>query len=411
MERILTGGRVPGGIGRILLLAASGALIAAGTGCLNSKNFSAASLNPLGHYFAPKPATELIAAFNPQIRHLPDATQDGAMRPGIVGQLFLLASDGKYTEVNGDLVVQAVDATVRPPGQPKAITEVWHFDLATLKKFKTRDERFGECYALFLPWPSNWKDVTQLSLSTRYEPKADAVNSPKLTSPTQDLTLDFTAPGSPVWTDKGGLRATAPAELTAIPNVKRDMAKGMGAPLTGPQAAPKTDAVAMKAPPLLPKQEFGGTNGSVIETPGTNGSRIQTTAFALPPGVTVPPGWQLQADGSILPKSGDPTRVQVPPAVAPATNPPVPMGRVLPPVGQPIAPLQPVTQPMAPVTQPITTFDPNSPVGNWANLQPPPASSGLTTIALPANNNPLPIPTAPSVETNSGIQTITLPRR
>ena len=117
MERILAGGRVPGGIGRILLLAASGALIAAGTGCLNSKNFSAASLNPLGHYFAPKPATEMIAAFNPQIRHLPDPTQDGQMRPGVVGQVFLLANDGKYTDANGDLIVMAEDATVRAPGQ------------------------------------------------------------------------------------------------------------------------------------------------------------------------------------------------------------------------------------------------------------------------------------------------------
>ena len=52
------------------------------------------------------------------------------------------------------------------------------------------DERFGKCYALFLPWPDYRGDVGKLKLMTHYEPERGyPLYSKSL------VTLDTTPPG------------------------------------------------------------------------------------------------------------------------------------------------------------------------------------------------------------------------
>ena len=48
----------------------------------------------------------------------------------------------------------------------------WTFDQDTLAKLRTIDERFGPCYALFLPWPDYNPVVKRVRITTHYEPKA-----------------------------------------------------------------------------------------------------------------------------------------------------------------------------------------------------------------------------------------------
>jgi hypothetical protein len=323
------------GVG-LVALAAAGLL--AGVGCTGSRAMSFKDVLPAG-WVASKPATQITPAFNPQVQHLPDPTQDGTLRPGIVGQMFILAADGSFTDANGDLYVMAEDVTPRPPGMPQQVMEVWHFDPVTLRKMKTKDERFGDCYALFLPYPPNWKDVTQVRVSTQYKPKtADATKEPPLSGPQQTLMLDFTPPGQQpgVWL-KTGERTTSPAEIKAMPNVARDIARGgFGAPLSGPQ--PNTGTVPAGGPtppsggmmpaggplppvqpPFTPPQPGAFAPPPAATTPqlpppmqftadrpqasvkGPNGETLNVTAVALPPGQTVPAGWTTQADGSIQP--------------------------------------------------------------------------------------------------------------
>jgi hypothetical protein len=273
------------------------------------------------------------------------------MRAGIVGQVFVLDTDGHHTEARGDLFVMAEDVTPRPPGQPPAVPEVWHFDPVTLRKLRTKDERLGDCYALFLPYPPNWKDVSQIRVSTQYKPKGDPAKEPTLPGQPQVLTLDFTPPGqqASVWLDKG-TKVTGPVEMKAMPNVARDLARGgLTAPHTGgtplgvpngsgtvlaggtPPPAPPAVMPGAAAPPAggpIPPQmgpAFAPPGGATSPpqsglhqatpqlpppmpfTPdrpqatvaGPNGEPLKVTAMALPPGQSVPDGWRRQHDGSI----------------------------------------------------------------------------------------------------------------
>ncbi len=324
--------------GGLIALTAFGLL--AGVGCTGSRGTRFNNVLPAG-WLTSKPATQITPAFNPQVQYLPDPTQDGTLRPGLAGQMFILAGDGSFTEANGDLYVMAEDITVRPPGMPQQVMEVWHFDAATLQKMRTKDERFGDCYALFLPYPSNWKDVGQIRISTQYKPKGDPTKEPPLSGPPQTLLLDFTPPGqqAALWLDKSGPKPSGPSEIKAMPNVARDIARGgLGAPLTGPQ--PNTATVpaggALPAPPtpvvpaggtapphagvpFTPPVAGGSTPPPAATTPqlpppmqftpdrpqatvrGPNGETLNVTAMALPPGQSMPAGWTKQADGSIQP--------------------------------------------------------------------------------------------------------------
>lgn len=345
MERIRSrlahalGGAVRVRGGGLLALAAVGLL--AGAGCSGPRALRMKDILPDG-WVPREPVTQIVCAFNPQIQHLPDPTKDGVMSPGLTGQLYLIAASGQFTGVHGDLYVMAEDITPRAPGQPAALTEIWHFDAATLRRLKSTDERFGDCYALFLPYPPNWKDVTQIRVSTQYKPKGDSGKEPTLPGSPQTVLLDFTPPGEQpsVWLKKDEAKPTAPVEIKAMPNVARDIASGrLTAPLAGPQPNYAT-VPAGGAPPVAtgPVTPAGGASGPLppaglapfappaAATPppsaampalpppmaftpdrpqasvrGPNGEPLTVTAMALPPGQSVPTGWQQKPDGSIQP--------------------------------------------------------------------------------------------------------------
>lgn len=354
MERIRSwvavalGGAARARGGGLLSAAACSAALLAGVGCTGPRGFRMSDVLPVG-WVESKPATQITPAFNPQVQYLPDPTQEGTMRPGIVGQMFVLASDGSFTDARGDVFVMAEDITPRAPGQPPAVPEVWHFDPTTLRKMRTKDERFGDCYALFLPYPSNWKDVSQIRVSTQYKPKGDPTKEPTLPGPPQVLTLDFTPPGQQqsVWLDKG-TKVTGPVEMKAMPNVARDLAKGgltaphlsgphlgvpngngtvvaggttpptpapptfvpgspmppAGGPIAPQMGQPFTPPGAAAAPPqpttpqLPPPMQFTADRPQATVA-GPNGEPLKVTAMALPPGQSVPDGWRQQKDGSI----------------------------------------------------------------------------------------------------------------
>jgi hypothetical protein len=412
----------PGGSGwrqvRALLTLIVGVAAAGGTGCLTAGKYTRSMKEALG--LGAKPATLLTTAFIPQVQHLTDPTrEDGTKRPGIQGQMYLVAADGQFTEVDGDLYVMAEDITPRPPGIPAGVPEMWHFDKHTLRKLKANDERFGRHFALFLPYPPNWKDVTQIRVSAQYEPKPESgtVAGPKLSSPPQVINLDFTPPGAPVWTKVEG-RPTAPVELKGIPDLGKAIAQGkVGAPLAGPQPGAAAPSLA-NAPPLPPPTDM--TRNPYAVAPGPNGSTIHTAAVALPPGQTVPPGWTMNANRELVPVPGtnpwamaqqppsqpNTARQQVPPAAPVGAMPAIPVSAnypvapAAPPGGYSLPPSVPASLPPPPADlssgssaplpniplpgggQSAAGFDPNAPVGPWAN-GPNAPQAGLPPMALP----------------------------
>lgn len=120
------------------------------------------------------PASEITIVWRNKIDHLPDPTRNGAMGAGLAGQLFLFGPPPKmqFAPADGKLTVALYDESPRPPGQPAAEPQVWEFTKDALKGLVTPDERFGMCYALFLPWPSYRPDVTRVRIAARYEPES-----------------------------------------------------------------------------------------------------------------------------------------------------------------------------------------------------------------------------------------------
>src|SRR5262249_4841286 len=136
---------------------------------------------------------------------LPDPTRDGAQTVGIAGQMFLISPNNVAADVTGDLAVVVYDETPRPPGSEPMRPELWHYTRDTLKRLTTTDERFGKSSVLFLPWPSHWKDVTNLKVQARYQ----SPGNPDLFAGEVKLQMDFSTSGS-VWSEVGSGRALVP---------------------------------------------------------------------------------------------------------------------------------------------------------------------------------------------------------
>jgi len=152
------------------------------------------------------PATQMVYSWQRQLTPLPDPTRDGSQTYGLPGQMFLIGSDSKSAEANGDLTIVVYDETTRQPGTPAMRPEVWHYTKDTLKRLATQDERFGKCFALFLPWPAHWRDVTTVKVLGRYQ----APGNPDLYAQEQKVTLDPSG-NSQVWTETGNGSSTRPA--------------------------------------------------------------------------------------------------------------------------------------------------------------------------------------------------------
>lgn len=187
--------------------------------------------------------TVILTMFENRVATLPDPTKGGAPTPGLVGQFFLFGAGKNMPTVaaEGSMTFVMHDETTpdKPSDQPLGS---WTFSKQVLSQLVTVDERFGRCYALFLPWPDYKPSVTRVRITAKY----DAENGPPLIAPPQTVTLD----GS-------GAKSVKEPPPGAFPPVS-----GFGGPV--PPATP---------PPgggLPGGQQFGG--------------------FGLPIGGPVPPG-------------------------------------------------------------------------------------------------------------------------
>lgn len=116
-------------------------------------------------------ATSIAVAWRNRIDHLPDPARDGAMGPGLAGQIFLFGPRDQPALADGTLTVDLYDETPRPAGFPPNKPERWQFKKDVLRNLRTMDERFGPSYVVFLPWPTYRPDVTRVRIRARFDPE------------------------------------------------------------------------------------------------------------------------------------------------------------------------------------------------------------------------------------------------
>jgi len=222
-----------------------------------------------------EPATQMVCMWRRSLTPLPDPTRDGSQTLGLPGQMFLVTSKSAGAEANGDLAVVVYDETPRPAGSPAMRPEVWHYTKDTLKRLVTNDERFGKSFALFLPWPAHWRDVTTVKIMARYKSEG----SPELFSEEVRIALDMTA-GGPVWSDIAGGPARPGASgmsesRTSIPDPNKML---MQANLNGQPAQQFANPGTTPATSFQPPPQYSGF------TP------VGASASQLPPPVLPPNG-------------------------------------------------------------------------------------------------------------------------
>lgn len=213
----------------------------------------------------------IAVAWQPRPAQLPDPVSNGKMMTGLVGQMFLFGPDDQPALANGKLVVEMFDETPGPAAtaEPQRLGG-WTFEKNALRRLTTMDERFGKCYALFLPWPDYTPATTRVKLTTRFDPEK---GYPIFALP-YSMTLDTRTNGT---TNGPAAPAAPPLMIGTGPTGSAPAAGFMGVP-AGPQPPPNV------MPPLNPLP-IGG--GSATGQPAAN-------APALPPGLapiafTVPP--------------------------------------------------------------------------------------------------------------------------
>lgn len=175
------------------------AMIAAGTGCTTERTFSESytAMKRSMNLEKPAPVSQLFCSWQRHLSTLQDPTNNGTQVRGIVGQIFMVSAETTTATAEGDLAITAYDVTPRPAGMPEKQPSVWEFTKEVLDRMRTRDERFGPCYVVFLPWPAEWTDVTQVRLLARYQGE----KGPELYAPEVRVSIDFKTPGAMLTTN------------------------------------------------------------------------------------------------------------------------------------------------------------------------------------------------------------------
>jgi hypothetical protein len=205
-------------------------------------------------------ATDFALAWQKKIAYLPDPTKNGAMLPGVVGQMFLFTAEGMSASANGKLVIEMFDMTGRATGSEAGERlGTWTFDKETLKRLQTMDEIVGKTYAVFLPWPHYDAKVTRVKITGRFEPERGY----PLFAGESELTFDTRATenptvtrtqgvGAPIGAGFGGVPPTtmnAPRALPALDPVPVGGRSATGATLLAPP--PMTTPLPSNLPPLV----------------------------------------------------------------------------------------------------------------------------------------------------------------
>lgn len=191
------------------------------------------------------PAKEFALAWQNRLAQLPDPSKNGAQNPGIVGQVFLYTEKLHPAQVRGELTIIVSDGTDRAPGAPVHEPNVWHFTADTLKKLVVMDERFGKSFAVFLPWPESWRDVSRLNIQARY----DQPDTMTLFAQASTVTLDFTSPGN-------GQAAVIPSTQMQLPAVP-DPSVALKRAREGKPAGPSNGVQQVGYAPLQPILNLG----------------------------------------------------------------------------------------------------------------------------------------------------------
>lgn len=211
-------------------------------------------------------AAEIAVAWHNYVEYLPDPTKQGAMGPGLVGQMFLFDSRDYPAQADGTLTVDLYDETMRPNGQPGLQPERWQFRKDILKTLRTVDERFGPNYVLFLPWRNYRPDVTSVRITVRFDPDTNQKGAFTLYAPESKFKLDPSLAGRDVETRRSTVRTER-----VVPFGDRSLVEGATA---------------------NPTNGMGTTTGAVNSIPaqGPGGGVVQMNRPAASQTISPPPG-------------------------------------------------------------------------------------------------------------------------
>lgn len=242
---------------RVQPLAAVAALLLGSAGCQTADKAQTTftSMKQTVGLAPPDPVSEVLTVWDPRLGTLSDPTRDGAMVAGLVGQVFMLTPRHDHAVAAGDLGVVVYDTTPRPQGQPERTPELYHLTQETLAKLRTRDERFGLFYAMFLPWPAEWTDVTSVKVLARYQaPGGTAIQAREVAVRLMAERAEFK------WEKQSVQRVGESVPEGAAPRARRGVPDPlkMLASLQGSKPAPPPANAAPRLPP--PSEKFTRSN-------------------------------------------------------------------------------------------------------------------------------------------------------
>ena len=223
----------------------------------------------------PQPVSQLMTIWDPRLGTLTDPTRDGATVTGLVGQVFMLTPKDQPAEARGDLAVVLYDTTPRPAGQAERTAEMYHLTQETMVNLRTKDERFGLFYAMFLPWPAEWTDVTHVKVMARYQPPGGtAIQAREVPVQLQAERAKFTTSTQSFQRVGGAMLpepAAAPRDRRGVPDPLKIIAAMQGKPAAGP---PPVAVQKLPAPEKFTRSNVPSSDGM---SPGTNAGPVMTT--------------------------------------------------------------------------------------------------------------------------------------
>ena len=236
----------------------------------------------------PQPVSQLMTIWDPRLGTLTDPTRDGATVTGLVGQVFMLTPKDQPAEARGDLAVVLYDTTPRPAGQAERTAEMYHLTQETMVNLRTKDERFGLFYAMFLPWPAEWTDVTHVKVMARYQPPGGtAIQAREVAVQLQAERAKFTTSAQNFQRVGGAMLPeppAAPRDRRGVPDPLKMIAAMQGNPAAAPQPA-----AGQKLPP---PEKFTRSNVRFSDgvSPGPDAGPAMTAVARTPVVTPLPPG-------------------------------------------------------------------------------------------------------------------------
>jgi hypothetical protein len=222
------------------------------------------------------PVSEVICFWQRRLSTLPDPVHEGQQTAGLVGQVFMISPKSDHADAQGDLGIVIYDTTERANGSKERTPEMFHYNQETLKRMKTKDERLGPCYAIFLPWPPEWTDVKAVKIIARYQaPGGDPLQSKEVA-----MNIDYGPASASTWQEKnftkvGGAmqpnRGPAPSDMRGVPNplkLLEQVKNGQSTPV-----------VAQKQPEMPQPQNINQSNVPVFDGNARPNPELQRATF------------------------------------------------------------------------------------------------------------------------------------